>query len=135
MLFPPPNKLAIPENSPPSPAMLLSPPVRALDIPPEAVCFIRLVNMLELLVVAVREFDGRPKLIGTAVSFPVRDGVRMSLKEGGLLILLEVLEEEPDSTVALSDLEKLRPSTFGVPIPVTRPARPFLLFAIFNLQL
>ena len=87
---PPPKRLAIPEMSPPSPAMLPKPPLNALATPPEAVCLSKLANTLLDCWLLVLLFDGDPNLmpLGTVLALNEEDLVSPRL---GSFVLCELL--------------------------------------------
>lgn len=86
LLPPPPKRLAIPEISPPSPVMVLRPPLSALATPPDAVCFSKLLHSLSDCEVAVLLLEGEPKLIPVGTVFAFIADIRVSPELDGLTV-------------------------------------------------
>jgi len=72
----------MPEISDPSPPIPPKLPVNALAIPPDAVCFSKLVHSLPELEAFWLEEEGLPNLIPSGVTFPPIEARRVSPKRG-----------------------------------------------------
>lgn len=136
MLFPPPKRLAIPAMSPPSPAILPSPPpLNVLATPPEAVCLRRLAHSLPLCAEVVALLDGDPKLMPVGRVFEFMPEIFVSPALLGLIVFSAAPCGCVITLVGASSLLRLCPFIFWLPSCVKRPDKLFLLFATLYLHL
>ena len=135
VLPPPPNRLAIPEINPPSPAMLLSPPPKALETPPDTVCFNKLPHTLpDCDAVVVLLFDGEPKLIPVGTTFAVNDEARVSVAVGGLTVFSVLACNDVSTLWGVSSFSTLCPSILGTVNRLNLPDKLLLRFATLFLH-
>jgi hypothetical protein len=132
---PPPNRLAITEIKPPSPAMLLSPPLKALETPPDTVCFSKLPQtLLDCDEVVVLVLDGEPNLIPDGTTFAVSDEVRVSCALGGLTVFSLPACKVVSTLAGVSSLSMLCPFIFGAVSRLNLPDKLLLRFATLFLH-
>src|SRR5215469_10678652 len=88
MLLFPSNRFARPDTSPPippnAPRTLSPPPPVRLAIPPDAVCFNKLVNSPLEVAALIRELEGEPNWMPAGVSFALNDRLCNSLSGLGV---------------------------------------------------
>lgn len=134
LLLLPPNKLRIPDTSDPSPPMLPNPPPKALEIPPEAVCFSKLLHTFPDTEVLAFVLEGVPKLIPVGRSFALIETALLS-PEFPIVSVFSVLACEGFTNWAVeSNLLILRPSSLTRDSWLIRPDKLFLEFATFILH-
>ena len=84
MFLPPPNRPTIPEISEPSPPIPPKPPLNVLAIPPDAVCFSKLVHSLPECEAEVVLLEGVPNLMLVDLPVLLTDNDRASVERLGL---------------------------------------------------
>jgi hypothetical protein len=132
VFVPPLNSPAKLDTSPPSPPIALNaPPPNALEIPPEAVCFNKLVHSLPPCELAILLLDGEPKLMPFAVPVSLNGSDRTSGDVPGLKDLGDGPEvAKLEDFVGESKRERLTPSAVT---PANRPnkfAKSLLVFTL-----
>ena len=131
---PPPNRLAIPAMSPPSPAMLLSPLLSGLDAPPETVCFTRLPQTLPDCEAVVLVLEGDPNLRSVGTVFALNDEVRVSGELGAFAAFSLSGCEEVSRLDGVKNFSMLSPFIFGLGSRPNLPDKLLLRFATFILH-
>jgi hypothetical protein len=108
----PPNRLAIPEISPPSPTMLPNPLLNALATPPDAVFVSKLVHSLPGCDVPALLLEGDPNLITVGTVFAPIEDVRVSPGLVGLMVFSATACGRVMTLVGANSLLMLWPSIF-----------------------
>lgn len=135
MLLPaPPKRLAIPEISPPRPAILPSPPLSALEMPPDAVCLSTLLQTLLGCELVLLLLDGDPKLIPVGTAFAVSDEFRISDGAEGFTVSSVPGCESASKLEGVNRRSMLCPSTLGLASRLNLPDKLLLRFATLFLH-